>query len=201
MEEFDKKKLKTLAQNDKIVCIGETGLDYYRVEDYENKEKQKRVFTEHLEVAQELDLPVMLHCRDVSVSNPNYPKLEKNIAYQDLLTILKEFPEVRGAVHCFGGSLEIAQQFIAQGFLVGFTGIITFKKKAEDLQEVVRGLPLDKIMVETDCPYLTPEPHRSERNEPAYVKHIAEKIAELKNISFDEVAEQTTKNIRDCYRI
>lgn len=200
-EEFNKEKLLELAKEEAVVCVGETGLDYYRVEDFENKEKQAEIFKEHCQIAQEINKPLMVHCRDISVSNEDYPKLEKNQAYKDILNILKDYPDLVGAIHCFGGSLEIAQEFIKKGFYIGFTGVITFKKKAEELQEVVKSLPLENILVETDCPYLSPEPYRGKRSEPLYVKYVAQKIAELKNISFEEVANQTTQNARQLFKI
>lgn len=178
-EFFDKEKYKELAKSDKVVAIGEIGLDYYykpktntKLEQF--KEKQKKVFIEQLEFAKELNLPVILHCR---------------MAHEDLIEILKSY-NISGVIHCFTGSLEQAQRYINMGFYLGINGII-FKM---DLTEVIKKTPLDKILVETDCPYLTPPQEGDRRNEPIFVKHVIQKIADLRQITFDEVADKTTEN-------
>jgi TatD DNase family protein len=196
-EKFDPKNYRVLAGNKKVVAIGETGLDYYRLsEKYkpieEIKDKQKKVFSEHLELAKELDLPLILHCRG-SKENPTD-------AYEEMLQILEKSGEVRGVIHCFGGNFRQASRFIELGFYVGFTGIITFPK-TEELKNIAKSLPLDKILIETDCPYLAPEPYRGKRNEPLYVEWVARKIAELKNISYEEVAEITSKTAKKLFKI
>lgn len=171
--------LMGLAQHDKVVGIGECGLDYYRLKG--SKDRQIDYFKEQLRVAHFLELPVILHCRD---------------AYDDMLTILKDdlkFHKIVGVTHCWSGNLEKAEKFLKLGFYISFTGAITFSKK-EDVWEVVRKTPLEKILIETDAPYLTPEPNRGKRNEPAYVKYVAEKIAELRGDEVDAIAEATTEN-------
>ncbi len=194
-EDFDYNYYKELAESsENVVAIGECGLDYYRIpedrSEDEVREKQERVFRLHLNLCEELSLPVVLHIRD---------------AHDETLAILKEYMDEgklarRGVVHCFTSSAAHAKQYVKLGFMVSFTGIITFPAKKKDpsqqesLWDAVRAVPLDMLMLETDAPYLTPLPHRGKRNIPQYVKFVAEKVAELKGISLDEVAEQTTKN-------
>jgi len=184
-EEFDYSRYKDLASSSKVVAIGEIGLDYwYRPKTkkklFEFKEKQKEVFLKQVELAQELDLPVIIHCR---------------VAQDDLLEVLKGV-NCRGVIHCFTGSWEQAQESLRMGFYLGFTGII-FKL---DLDEVIKKVSLDKILIETDCPYLTP-PQEEGRNEPLYVKHVAEKIAALRNMSFEALTEAANKNARRLFKI
>lgn len=161
-------------------------------------ELQKSELIKQLKFAEKNNLPVILHCRG-SQLNP----LD---AYQDLLNLIKlQITDYRlritGVVHCYGANLDIAKEFIQLGFYLGFTGVITFGKNAEDLRQVVRQLPLDKILVETDCPYLAPDPYRGQRNEPSYVKFVVRKIAEIKGIDFEEVAAATTKNAWELFHI
>jgi len=201
-EEFNPVNYRVLARQPRVVALGETGLDYYRIrgeegkenkgEERKAKEKQRRVFIEHIDLAEELRLPLILHCRG-SKENPND-------AYLEILEILSLKKAKRGVIHCFSANLEIAQKFIDLGFYIGFTGIITFEKTTK-LQEVVRDLPMEKILIETDCPYLAPEPYRGKRNEPLYVEFVARKIAEIKKINFEEVAEMTTRNARELFKI
>lgn len=203
-EVFDKEKYKELARSDKVVAVGEIGLDYYykpkttaKLEQF--KQKQKEIFIKQLYLAAELNLPVILHCR---------------MAHQNLLEILKskiknEKSKIKGTIHCFAGSKEEMRQYIDLGFYIGLNGII-FKL---NLDEAIKEIPLDKILVETDCPYLTP-PQEMEnpssraklttgqwRNEPVFVKHTIQKIAELKEIDFNEVVEKTTKNAKNLFKI
>lgn len=211
-EKFDRDFYKSLAQNPKVVAIGETGLDYYhlpkdntaetfrfpssragtKVSMKEIIKNQKQIFREHLDLARELNFPVIIHCRD---------------AHKDVLDILKNKKDARGVIHCFTEDWKTAQKYLDLGFLISFTGLITFKlkPKQQELQnkilKVVEKIPLEKIMIETDAPYLTPEPHRGKRNEPLFVRHIAEKIAEIKNLSFDKVAKQTTKNAMGLFKL
>jgi TatD DNase family protein len=185
-EEYDKEKYKELAKSKKVVAIGEIGLDYYyKPKGTAKKEKfkqiQREIFIKQLELAEDLDLPVIIHCR---------------VAYNDLYDILKE-KKLRGVVHCFVGTFEEAQKLVDLGFYVGITGII-FKL---DLDEVVKKIPLDKLLIETDGPYLVPPKAGVERNEPIYVKYVAERIAELKNITFEEVAQKTTENAKKLFKI
>lgn len=185
-EEYDKEKYKDLAKSKKVVAIGEVGLDYYyRPKGTAKKEKfkqrQREVFIQQLELAEELGLPVIIHCR---------------VAYNDIYDILKD-RKLRGVVHCFVGTPEEAQKLVDLGFYIGITGII-FKL---DLDEVVKKIPLDKLLIETDGPYLAPPKAGVERNEPIFVKYVAERIAELKNITFDEVAQKTTENAKKLFKI
>lgn len=185
-EEFNKEKYKKLAESsNKVVAIGETGLDYYRLAgDQEKiKQKQKEIFEQHLILASELNLPVILHCRE---------------AHQDMLEILKKY-QVKGVAHSFTGSEEELREYLELGYYISYNGIITFKKKAEQLQGLVKITPLDRILLETDCPYLTPEPYRGQKNEPSYVRYVAEKVAELKNISVEEIEKITTENAKRLF--
>jgi TatD DNase family protein len=185
-EIFEYDEYKKLAQDSKVVAIGEVGLDYYHLPE-ENKEierqKQKDNFITHLELARDLNKPVMVHCRE---------------AHDDVIGILKQNQGTRGVIHSFGGRLGQAEEYFKLGFLISFNGLITF---ARDYDKVIKNAPLERLMLETDCPYLTPVPYRGKRNEPSYVKFVAEKIAEVKGISFEEVAEVTTKNARELFTI
>jgi len=183
-EKFDKQKYKKLAKNSKVVAIGETGLDYHYMDiaSPHIKELQKEVFIQHLELVQEVNKPIIFHCRK---------------AYDDLLYELRVTSyELRGVLHCFMGKRSQAEEFLKMGFYLGFNGLITY---CRDYDKVIRSTPLEKILIETDCPYLTPVPHRGERNEPLYVKYVAEKIAALKEVNFEEVARQTTKNAKELF--
>jgi len=188
-EKFDYEKYKVLAQNPKVVAIGEIGLDYYRIEQSANRqaqiEIQKEVFLKQLELAQELNKAVIIHCRE---------------AHNDLLEIISNFQflisKPRGVIHSFSGNLKQARQYRQMGFKIAFNGIITF---ARDYDKVVLDTPLEDILLETDCPYLTPVPYRGKRNEPSYIIEIAKKIAEIKNISLEEVARQTTLNAKEVF--
>lgn len=154
-----------IKKNDKIVAIGEIGLDYYWDEN-PSRDVQKDVFRKQMKLAEELSLPVVIHDRD---------------AHQDTLEIMREFPEVIGVVHCFSGSVEFAKECTKLGYYIGFTGVITFKN-AKKLVEVAKEVPLDRILVETDCPYMAPEPNRGKRNKSHYIEYIIRKIAEIKQI-------------------
>ena len=202
-EEFDFEKYWELAQERKVVAIGEIGLDYKSVTSDEgtknNKEKQKEVLKQQMEISQQMNLPIIFHCRE---------------AYEDLIQILKDFQsgcvdcsfgcpgagvgKLMGVIHCFCGDLETAKKFLEMEFYLGFNGLITFSSQYD---QVVKETPLEKILLETDCPYLSPVPFRGQRNEPSYVKFIAQKIAEIKKINFDEVAEQTAKNAKNLFNL
>lgn len=164
----------TVKNNRKIVAIGEIGLDYYWNKD--NKDKQIEVFRKQLELAEKLNKPVVIHTRD---------------AIEETYQILKDY-KVKGVLHCFSGSLEMAKKFISLGFKLGIGGVVTFKNSK--LYQVVENISLEDIVLETDSPYLSPEPKRGTTNESANVKFIAEKIAEIKNVSVEEVSLITTKN-------
>lgn len=199
-EEFDFEKYLELVKNPKTVAIGETGLDYFHLKDLNEgekaraKEKQKEIFAKHLELAAQAKKPAIIHCRDSSFGQKD--------AYQDMLAILKEAkkkePELKGVNHFFAGTLSEAETLFELDFLISFTGVITFVK---DWDGVIKTAPLEKIMVETDAPYVAPVPYRGKRNEPLYVEEVAKKIAELKGVSFEEVARQTTLNARALFGI
>lgn len=161
IEEFK----KIIKENNKIIAIGEIGLDYYWDEN-PSREVQKNAFRRQMKLAEELDLPVVIHDRD---------------AHSDTLEIMKEFPSVIGVVHCFSGSVEFAKDCLNLGYYIGVTGVVTFKN-AKKLIEVVKSVPMDRLLVETDCPYMAPEPNRGKRNKSDYIKHIIEKIASIKEI-------------------
>lgn len=228
-----------LSNNNKVVAIGEIGLDYFHIPDNmdfeEIKKIQKQWFIEQLKFAKEVNLPVILHCRGT--------KDKPYEAYYEMLKILEEtylplyqrgikgdfsmeeikntekqnnrsimygkihhnLPlgkwGIRGVIHCFGANLEIAEHFLELGFYIGFTGIITFKNASPELLEVVRKMPLDRILVETDCPYLAPEPYRGKQCIPQYVEYTLRKVAELKGISFEEAERETDKNARELFGI
>jgi TatD DNase family protein len=173
-EEFKVKEFGQLAKNPKVVAIGETGLDYYHYQ--QSKDLQKEIFIKHLQLAKGINLPVILHCRG-SKENPKD-------AYLEMLEIIKD-KNFSGVIHCFSADWPIAQKFLQLGLYIGFTGPITFKNATPELLEVVKKAPIDKILTETDCPFLAPEPFRGQRNEPAYVEYITRKIVEIRNLSFD----------------
>lgn len=174
---------RELAQHEKVRAIGEIGLDYH----YEDvpREIQQNAFRMQMALARELNLPVVIHERE---------------AHEDGLAIVKEFPEVTGVFHCFSGSSEFAKELIKRGYYIGFTGVITFKN-ARKAVEVAEMLPLDRILIETDCPYMAPEPYRGRRNDSRFVPLMAQKIAEIKGLSVEEVAQATTENAKRLFRI
>lgn len=166
--------MRELASDPKCVAIGECGLDYYY--DHSDRETQKRVFKEQINLARELNKPLIIHVRD---------------AYEDCLSFLSPSPSI--IIHCFSGNRAHAKAFLELGCYLSISGIVTFKN-AEELRAVVVETPLEKLLIETDAPYLAPVPYRGKPNEPAYVKLVAEKIAELKNIPLSQVIEQTGQN-------
>jgi TatD DNase family protein len=189
-------EIKNLVVQEKVVAIGEVGLDYFHFpencEIAKIKKWQKKYLEEFIKLAIEIDKPLILHCRG-DKENPKQ-------AYLETLEIIKQFPKSRGVIHCFGSDLEIAKKFIEQNFLIGITGIITFKNSKE-LQEVAKNLDLAKILIETDCPYLAPIPHRGEQNEPIYVKYVAQKIAEIKGLGVEEVGKITFENAKELFGV
>ncbi len=196
-EVFDKEVYREFLKNPKVVGIGECGLDYYRM-DEESIEKQKSAFVAQIELANEFGKPLMLHIR-------NNPKDKSRNAYFDALELLKQHlsPEVlppgaRGDVHFFAGGLAEAKAFLDFGFTLSFTGVITF---THDYDEVIKHTPLDMIMTETDSPYVTPVPHRGKKNEPVYVREVTKKIAEIKNLPENEVAEAILANAKRVFGI
>ena len=177
--------LKELASHPKVVALGEMGLDYYW--DKSPKDIQKEVFRKQIRLAKEVNLPIIIHNRDATA---------------DIVEILKEenAGEVGGIMHCYSGSVETALECVEMNFYISLGGPVTFKN-AKKPKEVAEAVPLDRLLVETDCPYLTPHPYRGKRNEPAYVKLVAEQIAELKGLTFEEVAEETAKNAKKLFGI
>ncbi len=173
---------RDFAAHPKVVALGEMGLDYYR--DISPHPIQRETFERQLDLAEELDLPIVIHNRE---------------AYHHILPILQaRRGRVRGVMHCFSGDVEIMHQSLALGFYIGIGGPVTYRK-ADTLQEVARKVPADALLVETDCPWLAPQFRRGKRNEPAYVRATAEKIAELRGISLEEIGTITTRNFKDLF--
>ena len=174
---------RKLCRHEKVKAIGEIGLDYY----YEDipREIQKKAFRMQMELARELDLPVIVHERE---------------AHDDGMRIVKEFPTVKGVFHCYSGSAEMARQLVNMGWYIGFTGVLTFKN-ARKAVETAASIPLDRIVIETDCPFMAPEPYRGKRNDPGMLPKMAEKLAEIRGISYEEAVKATTKNAKRLYRL
>ncbi len=174
---------KLCKLNPKIKAIGEIGLDYH----YEDipRDLQQRAFRLQMGLARELNLPVIVHDRD---------------AHGDCLAILEEFPEVTGVFHCYSGSLEMAEILVKKGWYIGFTGVLTFKN-ARKAVEVAQSIPLNRLVLETDCPYMAPEPFRGKRNHPGYLYRMAERLAELRGLSVEEIHRITTENGMRLYGI
>lgn len=188
-EELNLEEYRKLLSSPKAVAIGEVGLDYYRTTGEEFIAKQKDRFIKFLELAREMKKPLILHCRD---------------AYTDMLEMLNSAETlfggaaVRGVLHSFTSTREIAQKFLDLGFYIGLNGIITF---TEQYDEMAKSIPLESLLLETDAPYLSPVPHRGKRNEPGYVKFIAEKIARVRGEEMEEITEQTRENARRLFRL
>jgi TatD DNase family protein len=176
-------ELKELAHDPKVVAYGEIGLDYFR--NISPREKQIELFAKQLELAKELNLPVIIHDRD---------------AHEQTLRMVKSSGVRCGVFHCFSGDWAMARQCIDLGFYISIPGVVTFDK-SKVLQEVVRQAPLDSILLETDCPYLTPVPHRGKRNEPSFIIHTAKKVAEIKGLTWEDAAQAAAVNTRKLFRI
>lgn len=190
--EDELRALRELAQHPGVVAIGEIGLDYYR--EYTPHDVQRIMLRQQLNLAAEVNLPVVLHNRE---STPDLMK----ILEEWINTLQKQnhpLAERPGVLHSFSGDLDTAQRGISMGFVLGIGGPVTFKN-AHDKKELVRNIPLDRILLETDAPFLTPHPHRGKRNEPGYIPHIAEEIAKLKETSLEEVAKTTTTNAQNLF--
>ena len=205
-EEFDYKKYKELAENEKVVAVGEIGLDYYYKPKTKRKlelfkEKQREALLKQLNLAEELNLPVIFHCR---------------MAHEDLLEILNYKLKainykLRGVMHGFVGTTEQLQKYLKMGFYIGFNGIIFKNIEGINFEENIRKTPLNRILIETDCPYLAPPlpvealakagPFENQRNKPLYIKYVAEKIAKIKNLSFEEIAKITTENAKELFKL
>lgn len=166
---------QTAKSDQRVRAIGETGLDFYKAN---NLEEQVSAFATQLQIAQELDLPVIIHCRE---------------AAQDTYKVLQQFPKVRGVMHCWAGTPAETELFLSLGMYISFSGIITFKN-AKQIHASSQIVPIDRLLIETDCPFLAPIPHRGNRNEPAMVKYVAEKVASLRQTDILEIAESTTQN-------
>lgn len=196
-EEFNYDAYEKIAKFEKVVAIGEIGLDYYHIASNQNidevKVLQKEVFKQQLLLARRLNLPVIIHCRQ---------------AHDDTLEIISEFKQeyrelfekdqIWGVMHCFSGDEDLAWQYFSLGLIISFTGLITFSQQWDGL---IRKLPSDKFMIETDCPFMTPEPYRGKRNEPILVKHVAKRIGEIRGKTIDRIAEVTTNNAKKLFRI
>ena len=186
-KEYTEEQLKEIfewSKEEKVVAIGEIGLDYYYGKD--SKKEQILLFQKQMDLAQKANLPVIIHMRD---------------ATEDTYNILKDYEgRVRGVMHCYSGSFEMAERFMDLGYYISLAGVVTFKN-AKAAKDVAKSLPIDRLLVETDSPYLTPEPHRGKRNEPKYVKYVAEKISELRGISLDELARATRQNTMDLFHL
>ncbi|WP_348920778.1 TatD family hydrolase [Enterococcus rotai] len=179
------KRLQHLLTMPKVVALGEIGLDYYWMED--PKEVQDRVFRRQIAIAKEMNLPISIHTRD---------------AMEDTYKILKEedIRDIGGIMHSFSGDPEWMEKFLDMGMHISLSGVVTFKKALE-VQEVAKAVPLDRLLVETDAPYLAPVPYRGKRNEPGYTRYVVEKIAELREVPFEEIAKQTTINAHRLFRL
>ncbi len=185
-EEFDYSYYKKLALNSKVLAIGECGLDYYRLSE-ESKDRQSYVFLEQMKLSQDVKKPLMIHCRNAFIDLVEIIEKHKNL--------LNEYP---GIVHFFTGNKEDASKLLDLGFCFSFGGVITF---TSDYEEVIKHIPIENICLETDAPYVAPSLYRGKRNEPAFILETARKIGELKNLSFEEVCEATTKNARRVLKV
>ncbi|MBP6884759.1 MAG: TatD family hydrolase [Candidatus Pacebacteria bacterium] len=184
-EEFDPAFYEELARNPKVRAIGECGLDYYRL-DLDTEEKQKKVFIQHIEVANKVGKPLMCHIRNGSGKS----------AYKDAVEILRKHAKVKGDIHFFAGSWEEAKPFLELGFTLSFTGVLTF---THDYDEVVRNAPLEMLLTETDCPYITPTPFRGQRNEPMHVREVVKAIARIRGEDEEKVRAQLVANAKRVF--
>lgn len=184
LTETDMEELRRLAQHPKVRAIGEIGLDYHYPDDVA-PDIQKKWFIRQLDLAQELNMPVIIHDRD---------------SKGDSLEILKKMKISNGVVHCFSGSAETAREIVKLGMMISFTGVLTFKNARRAI-EACAAVPTDRLMIETDCPYMAPEPHRGERNHSGYVRYVAEKMAEIKGISYEEMVDITDRNAKRFFGI
>ncbi len=183
MDDTTLAEIAHLTKHKKVVAIGEIGLDYYY--DHSPRDTQRYWFKKQMKLAWDLKLPVVIHSRD---------------AMEDTIKICKESKIHGGIIHCYSGSVESARIFLDLGYHISFAGPVTFKN-AKSLPEVAKIVPEDRLLIETDCPYLAPEPHRGERNSSIYVKHVAEKLAEIRGVSTEHIAEITNNNAKKLFRI
>ena len=195
-EVFDKEKYKELAKHNKVVGIGECGLDYYHM-DFDSIKKQRIAFISQIELANDLDLPLMLHIRNGADKTRN--------AYFDVAELLKQYSkrEIKGVSHFFAGNVEDMKRFVELGVYISFAGPVTYKpnKAICDYEAVIKETPLDMILTDTDSPYVAPVPHRGTRNEPVYIKEIVKKIAEIKGINGDEMARIVLENAKRLFKL
>ena len=176
--------IKEHAKKEKVIAIGECGLDFYY--NYSPKDIQIKVFREHIKIAKEVSLPLIIHTRD---------------AFKETIEILKEEnPSCGGVMHCYTGDLQTAQEAIKLGFYISWSGILTFKN-AQNLRDAAKEIPLEKTLIETDCPFLAPVPYRGKRNEPKFVIHVAEELAKIKNISVEEIGKITSSNTKKLFNL
>lgn len=175
--------LESLSQHPKVVAIGEIGLDYYY--DHSPRDIQKIWFKHQMDLAKKLELPIIVHSREAAA---------------ETFDMIQQSGLKHGVIHCYSGSAEMAKEYIKLGFYIGIGGTVTFKNARRSV-EVVEQIPLESIVIETDCPYLTPMPHRGKRNDSTYLKYIAQKIGDIKDISIEKVADVTTKNAKALYRL
>ncbi len=184
--EWDKETaiaLRTLAKEKKVVAIGEIGLDYHY--DFSPRDLQKKAFEEQLALAIEVELPIVVHSREATA---------------DTMEILKKYPQARGELHCFSGSAQTAKELVNMGYYIAFGGALTFKNARKTI-EAAQAVPLERLLIETDCPYMTPVPFRGKRNEPAHVGYVAEKLAEVKGVSVAQIARITMENAKRFFGI
>lgn len=184
MTEDALEELRTLCAHDKVVALGEIGLDYY-YDDNPHRDVQREWFEKQINLAKDIDIPIIVHSRD---------------AMEDTINILKATNACDGIIHCFSGSVESAKILLDMGFYISIAGPVTFKN-ARGLLDVARCIPIDRLLIETDSPYLTPEPYRGKRNCPVYVRYVCEKIAQLRNMSVEELAQITKNNAKTVYRL
>lgn len=177
-------EIRNMARSKRVKAIGEIGLDYY-YEENPPREVQREVFRKQMALAEELVLPVVIHDRD---------------AHEDTLNIIREYPKVKGVVHCFSGSVEFARECLKEGYYIGVTGVVTFKN-AKKIVEVVKEVPLDRLLVETDCPYMAPTPFRGKRNRSDYIPYILEEMARIKDVSVEKLCSHTVKNVGDLLNL
>ncbi len=184
-QDLSKEELIRWASHPKVIAIGETGLDYFHITESKGREWQQARFRRHIQVSNELNKPLIIHTRN---------------APEDTIRILKEEKAQQGVMHCFTESWEVAKQAIELNFYISFSGIVTFRN-ATALQEVAKQVPLERMLIETDAPFLAPAPHRGKSNQPAFVRYVAEYIADLRDIPLTTVAEQTTKNFCSLFQV
>lgn len=184
-------QLEALLGSPKVVAIGETGLDYFHVTDPDQQDMQSDVFEQHILLAKEKNLPLIIHCRD---------KVGVYEAYDHIAVLLRRHQYSQFVMHCFSGRWKEAEMFLDLGGMISFSGVITFPK-SDEIQDVVRQVPAERYLIETDAPFLAPVPNRGKRNEPAYVQHVAEMVAKLRNETVDDVALQTLRSTQHFFRL